>query len=611
MLEAHSMLTIRIQALTLLAIVSVAFTPTTATAQVDNNPPTPPLQINVRNVLLDVVVTDKKGIAVPGLHKEDFEVLESGKPQTIEYFEPHFPSASVATASAPPLPPNTFTNVSVVEPNQAINILLMDALNTTTQDQAYARQRIVKYLGTIPPGLRIGVFLLGDRLRIIQGFTDDATLLRASVEKLAGKPVAVAMEATPNELATQTTSLNDLRTMTADPGGPGANGGAQLAQMINDLQDFLATSTGEQKNQQLLITLDALQAIAHYGSAVPGRKNLIWFVGSFPLCFPDTADNSKIDCPYEDQIEKTIDALAAARVSVYPVDTGGVSAPNSDIGGAGTDMAGSLVPGATMPGPNSATASNDAQFAFINSENWARSTGGKAMHNNDLKGALAEDIQNGSSYYTLAYTPTDSKEIGRERKIIVRMKDDKYKLSYRRNYFERTPAEIKAASAQSDKDPLRPLMDRGMPNFADLHFRLHVDANDTQFAGAPPNGDNPAFKAPFKRYTVRFSLSPQSLNLAQGPDGVRRAPIEVALIAYSQRGESLNWLVRSVNLAIRPDQMDFAQSSGIPFHFDFDVPPGDVYLRAGIYDPSTNRAGTLEIPMAKIQPTTPGATGGH
>jgi VWFA-related protein len=463
----------------------------------------------------------------------------------------------------------------------------------------------VKYLGTVPPGLRIGVFLLGDRLRIIQGFTDNSTLLRASVERLAGKPTEVALEATPNELATQSTSLSNLSTMTADPGGPGANGGAQLAQMISDMQDFLATSTAEQKNQQLLITLDALQAIAHYGSAVPGRKNLIWFVGSFPLCLPGIT-SSKIGCPYEDQIKKTIDALAAARVSVYPIDTGGVSAPNSDIGGAGTDTAGSLVPGATLPGPNAASASTDPYFAFTASENWATATGGKAMHNNDLKGALAEDTQNGSSYYTLAYTPVDSKEIGRERKITVRMKEDKYKLSYRRGYFERTSAEIQAASAQPGKDPLRPLMDRGMPNFADLHFRLLVEPDAAPLpAGTPPEGDNSALKPPFKRYTVRFFLSPENVNLIESPNGVRRAPVEVALVAYSQRGESLNWLARSVNLAIRPDQLALAQSSGIPFHFDFDIPPGDVYLRAGIYDASTERAGTLEIPIASIRPTPP------
>jgi len=594
------MLSFRTQAVALLAISAALFIPRAAAQTETNQPPSPPLQINVRNVLVDIVVTDKNGTAIPGLHKEDFEVLENGKPQSVEFFEPHFPSASAPVQPAAPLPPNTFTNVPTAEPNQAINILLMDALNTTIQDQAYARQRIVKYLGAIPPGTRIGVFLLGDRLRIIQGFTDNSTLLRASVERLAGKPTEVALESTPNELATQTTSLNNMSAMTADPGGPGANGGAELARMLADMKDFLATSTAEQKNQQLLITLDALQAIAHYVSAVPGRKNLIWFVGSFPLCLPGIT-SSKIGCPYEYQIKRTFDALAAARVSIYPIDTGGVSAPNSDIGGAGQDTAGSLVPGTTMPGQNAASSSTDPYFAFISSENWANATGGKAMHNNDLRGSLADDIKNGSSYYTVAYTPADTKEIGRERKITVRLKNANYKVSYRRGYFERTPADIRTDSAQSNKDPLRPLMDRGMPNFGDLHLRLQVEPDYSKFDAAPPDGDNPALKPPFKRYTVRFFLSPQNLNLVQGPDGVRRAPVEVALVAYSQTGESLNWLVRSVNLAIRPDQMAIATSSGIPFHFDFDMPPGDVYLRAGVYDPSTQRAGTLEVPQAEIK----------
>jgi hypothetical protein len=147
-------------------------------------------------------------------------------------------------------------------------------------------------------------------------------------------------------------------------------------------------------------------------------------------------------------------------------------------------------------------------------------------------------------------------------------------------------------------------MDRGMPNFSDLHFRLHVEPDTAPPPpGAPPNGDNAALKQPLKRYTVRFFLSPQNLNLIESPDGTRRAPVEVALIAYSQRGESLNWLVRSVNLAIRADQRAFVESNGIPFHFDFDMPPGDVYLRAGIYDPSTERAGTLEVPAAAIHLT--------
>jgi VWFA-related protein len=605
------MFAFRAPGLTALAVVFAVSHPIFAISQSDSASTIPPLQINVRNVLVDVVVTDKKGSAVPGLKKEDFELRENGKAQRIEFFEPHFPAGTTAAQPVPQLPVNTFTNVPAVQPNEAINILLMDALNTRSADQIYVRRQMLKYLDSLPPGLRVGVFLLGDRLRIIQGFTDDSTALKASIERLANKPLEVALESTPDELASQSNSLNDLYTMTADPGGMNANGGAQTAKMISDLQAFLAQSTEVQQDQQLLITLDALQAIAHYASAVPGRKNLIWFAGSIPLCLPNSPRISPWGCPYQERVAKTWNVLAAARVAMYPVDAGGVVAPNADIGGAGGDQSGSLVPGSTVPLPegvrtgahSSESAPDTPYYRFVAAETWAEVSGGKATHHNDLSAGIAEALADGSSYYTIAYAPTDSKEIGRERKIEIRVPSGNYKLSYRREYFERTPAEIKAASAAPDHDPLRPLMDRGMPNFADLHYRVRVEPDVAPLApDAVHEGDNPQLKPPVKRYTVRFFLSPENLNLVAGADGVRRAPIEVALVAYSQRGESLNWLVRSVNLAIRPDQMGTAQSSGIPFHFDFDVPPGDVYLRTGVYDPSSQRAGTLEIPMMAVRP---------
>ena len=588
-----------------------------ATAQSDTAlPAVAPLQIDVRNVLVDVVVTDKQGKAVSGLNKDDFTVLENGKKQAVQFFEPHFPSGSMSMNPARGLPVNTFTNVPAAQPNEAINILLMDALNTSSQDQMYVRRQMLQYLGTLPPGLRLGVFLLGDRLRIIQGFTDDSTALRSSIERLAKKPIEVALESTPDELESQSVSLNDLYTMTADPGGMNANGGTQTAQMIANMQQFLAHSTESQQNQQLLITLDALESIAHYVSSVPGRKNLIWFVGSFPLCLPPTVSTdpesqySQSQCPYEDRIKKTMNALAAARVSIYPVDANGVTASNGDIRGSGRSQSGSLIPGTTLPAAPDQSISVRQQgpppghgsFRFIGAETWAEMTGGRASHHNDLTGAISEGIQNGSSYYTIAYSPSDRKEAGRERKIEVRVPKGDYTLSYRREYFERSAAEIKAGSTAPDHDPLRPLMDRGMPNFADLHFRVRVEPSpDGPGAAASKNGDNSALKPPFRRCTVRFFLSPVSLTMVKGADGVSRATVEVALVAYSQRGESLNWLVRSVNLAVKPDQAALAQTDGIPFHFDLDIPPGDVYLRTGIYDSATQRAGTLEIPMAAVR----------
>jgi hypothetical protein len=296
--------------------------------------------------------------------------------------------------------------------------------------------------------------------------------------------------------------------------------------------------------------------------------------------------------------------LAGARISIYPVDARGLAtqtlytAENPKLPGVPTSFQ-SVIADQTnsLNSDLGAEALNQGNMDLL-----ARDTGGKAHYgSNDLKAALADDIDNGSRYYTLAYTPTDRKEVGKERKIEIKTASGSYKLSYRRSYYEETPKEARVAEAAPAKDPLRPLMDRGMPDFTELRYRLKVEPAATQpAADAPRAGDNSALAAPFTRYSVNFSLAMDGLTLVPGPDGVRHETIEVALVAYSQAGKPLNWEARPIRLTIRPEQMQFAQSSGIPFHFDIDAPPGDVYLRTGIYANSSSRAGTLEIPLGSI-----------
>src|SRR5580693_2242675 len=117
----------------------------------DSDTPAATLKINVRTVLVDVVVLDKNNQPVPGLRKEDFQVIEDGKPQDVTFFEQNFAAdARAADAASHSLPPNTFTNVPPTAPNNAINLLLMDGLNTPLADQAYVHKQMVRYLATIP-----------------------------------------------------------------------------------------------------------------------------------------------------------------------------------------------------------------------------------------------------------------------------------------------------------------------------------------------------------------------------------------------------------------------------------------------------------------------------
>ena len=245
------------------------------------------IKITARTVVVDVVVTDKNGKAVPNLQKESFQIAEDGKPQTISFFDPHFPTSPSEVPPPTPLPANTFTNVPSVAPNDAINVLLMDALNTQTTDQAYYRLQMVKYLASLPPNIRIGIFMLSEKLRLIQGFTEDSNALRAAINKFAANPSPSALLSTPAESQAQSVLTNMISEQAAETGS------AQLADSAAALQGFLKQEASFESNQRTLRTLYAMQALAQYLAGVPGRKNLIWFAGSFPLCMPGVGSSTQ------------------------------------------------------------------------------------------------------------------------------------------------------------------------------------------------------------------------------------------------------------------------------------------------------------------------------
>jgi hypothetical protein len=74
------------------------------------------------------------------------------------------------------------------------------------------------------------------------------------------------------------------------------------------------------------------------------------------------------------------------------------------------------------------------------------------------------------------------------------------------------------------------------------------------------------------------------------------------LIAFDHDGKILNILKRSSKLAMDPKVYAATQTVGLQIHEEIDVPPGDVYLRTGIYDLNSGNCGTIGIPLAAITP---------
>src|SRR5512140_2112024 len=117
------------------------------------------LKVVTRLVVVDVVATNNKGEAITDLKSEDFTILEDGAEQKVRAFNLQKPVQEPPQSAQPQakLADNVSTNIPRYNVNNALNVILLDALNTGLGNQAYMRDEMLKYLRTIPTGQPVAV----------------------------------------------------------------------------------------------------------------------------------------------------------------------------------------------------------------------------------------------------------------------------------------------------------------------------------------------------------------------------------------------------------------------------------------------------------------------
>jgi VWFA-related protein len=568
---------------------------------------------NSRLVVVDVVVTDRNDQPVPGLHREDFQVLEDGQPQSVSFFEEHT-GAAPAARKQPPLPPNTFTNIPRSDAPDALNVLLLDALNTQLQDQSVVHQKMIGYLAGIHPGTRLAIFTMSLQLRLVHGFTGDASALLAALndKKSKGVPQASPLLRSGAEINSDNQIIGQMQSLAAvDPG---------IQASIDALRQFQAETASNQTDARVAVTLYELQQLARYLSGFPGRKNVIWFSGAFPLNIfqdlslmnpTDTTRNPNIDLDavrrqYGESVQRTADELTKAQVAIYPVEAGGLVYSLPDASSVTINMQSNARQATSQQVADLQNDSVQRNGDHATMDELAKDTGGEAFYNNNgLDDALAHAVHNGARYYTLDYTPANGSMDGKYRRIQVKLNHGKYKLAYRRGYN----ADDGKAAAEKKRttDPLQPLMAPGMPNFAQILYLMSVQSlNPQPDLQATRAGDNTKVGGPFTRLSVDFAIREKDLQLDASADGNRHGTLELTLITYDHYGNPMNWLVRSMEFSLDPEHYAAFRQVGLQLHYEIDAPQGSAYLRSGVYDLASGKAGTLEIPL-NIPPVTPTA----
>lgn len=556
-----------------------------------------------RLVLVDVVVTNDKGDSVTGLQKKDFEVLEDGKAQTIANFEEHH-AAPITQIQLPPLPPHVYTNFPLIQAADSVNVILLDALNTPTRDQVYVRAQMLKYLKTIPPGTRVAIFTLASQLRMLQAVTADSAQLLAVLNSKGPQQSGLLAADVENEANDRFVEFLQQE----DMGNTPATRDLAAVDPVMVAKQFMADTASFQTEQRIRITLDAMQHLALYFAGVPGRKNVIWFSGSFPTGIfgdPDLPDPLNNASGFEAEIRKTTDLLASAQLSLYPIAAEGLAsdAVYQANGKEISEKRPSIAMRDQIKQMQAGETTRDLNHAAM--EDLAKDTGGQAYYNtNGLSGALARVVNNGSRYYSLTYSPTNSKMDGKFRRIQVKLLNGKANLAYRRGYFA-DDVGTTLVNKKTDTDPLIPLLARNMPDYTQILLKLLVQPlNPQPPADAAHIGSSTDLKGPVTRYSVDFAIPLGDLKLDPAADGSRHGNIEIALIAYDQEGKPLNLVVSKGELSLQANEYANGLKGGLPIHKEIDVPQGKVFLRTGVYDLNSSTAGTLGVPLTPVAATT-------
>lgn len=564
------------------------------------------LQANVNLVLVDVVATNH-GNAVHGLDRKSFHIFEDGHEQTITSFDEHQPnSSSSPNQDATQLPPHTFNNKPVYPDTGVVNVLLLDGLNTPVPNQMDLHNQMLEYMGKIQPGTSMAIFTLSSRLRLVQGFTTDPAQLFKALKNANGQPHT--------DTTGDTGSSNSLDdSMSMGPSGQSAILTQRLTEAISNMQQFTADVGAFQLDLRVRMTLEALQQLARYLSAIPGRKNLIWFSGAFPIALdPDDELNNPFSAVrnYSDDVRETSKLLSAARVAVYPVDARGVlSMPSFE---ASTRSAGG------RQGKPSNSFKNDSKYLqrVANEQSTmaqiAEQTGGQEYANtNGLKEAVASIVDNGSSYYTIGYIPAAKVHDGQYHKIRVTLDNSSAKLAYRRGYYadeQSTPAPSDSSkSTTSTHSPNNSGMISatlvGAPLTSQILLQARIlQASDPALQGVKlPNGPAGEMASTLKgqvtRYVVDLNVDTHNLSFESNADGAQSDAIEFVAIAYDADTKRVNYVDKGMQLKLTRDQFAFVAKNGLPIRFAIDLPAGKIALRVVVNEIRNGKIGSLEVPI--------------
>jgi VWFA-related protein len=416
-----------------------------ASPQASLLPAQPTIHVEVNSILVPVVVRDASGKSVDNLRKEDFKVLDQGKPRPVIGFSLETSSGTRATQSAstslalPNPTPNTPTSTAVppspVAPKRFILFLFDDRhLGPSEIDQV--KQAGIRMLDQPLADTDRAIVL--SFLGVNSGITRDPAVLKAAVQKLktqetfrhdshqcpdidyyAADQILNKHSSTEYQIASERATIC---THMSDASLKTANATVEL----NNQVLTAAQRTLQIGEEDTIASLSYLRNVIHTMSTLPGQRTLILISPGF-LALSQEAMN------LETQV---LNVAAASSVTVNTLDARG--------------LYGSAMISASQSGSGSLTGLQTGQIQQDNSDSMranteemadlADGTGGTFFHNNnDLESGFRSLMAAPETLYLLEVSLQGIKPNGTYHSLKVETDQSGLKVQARKGYFAPLP----------------------------------------------------------------------------------------------------------------------------------------------------------------------------
>ena len=516
-------------------------------------------KVRVNNVLVRVVVRDSYGKVVPNLRKEDFQLYDGRKLQTITSFTMESPrthtvplttthEAGDSSSDADP------TTVKAAALPQRFVSMVFDDIHMSMQDAVFVRDSATRFFSALAPSDRVSINTTSGQLT--QDFTDDHSMLEKALLGIVPRPLSrhdvsdcPDMSYYQADLIINKNDTQALAVATEETLQCAFNGDTRMLAAAQGQAQMAAQRAVSEGDNETEYAYRHLEAILRRMTSLPGQRVIVLVSPGF------------IMSTLQYDASGLVDRATRANVVINTIDARGLYAP--DMGDIANPPRDSLRT-AGYKSTYRVEAQNSQEDVLAQ---FADGTGGKFYHNrNDVDTAMREAGAAPEVSYVLGFSPQNLKFDGRFHTLKVGLTTkEKLNVQARHGYFAPRSAED---PAQITKEEIQEAL-FSQEEILDIPVDLQTQFFKNDQSGA--------------RLSVLTRLDVKSVRFRKAL-GRNNDQLTIVTGIFDENGQYVTGVQKIIEMKLRDATYERLSRSGLTVKSSFDVKPGTYLVRLVVRD---------------------------